>query len=79
MRANKKPNLNDLRLSKPGIIKEADLIMLLYMESYYKMDSKAPAELIIAKNTNRNTGVVRLDYDINIRSFDSLSLSAQRK
>ena len=63
MRAEKKPQLSDLRESG-SIEQDADLVMFLYRDEYYDRDTSRPniAELIIAKNRNGATGVVPLKF-----------------
>lgn len=71
-REDKRPQLSDLRESG-SIEAEADLVMLLYRESYYKSkeehraetynpDEASPAEIIVAKHRNGPTGKVILGF-----------------
>jgi len=71
-RDDKRPQLSDIRESG-SIEAEADLVMLLYRESYYKAkeehreevqnyDEVQPAEIIIAKHRNGPTGKVILGF-----------------
>ena len=64
MRAEKKPQLSDLRESG-SIEQDADIVMFLYRDEYYNHDTENQniAELIIAKNRNGATGVVRLQFE----------------
>ena len=52
-RSPKKPQLSDLRESG-NLEQDADLVMFIYREDYYKPDSERPgeADLIIAKHRN---------------------------
>ncbi len=69
-RASHKPGLTDLRESG-SIEQDADIVMLLYRESYYADKNDDPenvpdphkAECIIAKNRNGETGTVDLYWD----------------
>ena len=63
-RVNKRPVLSDLRESG-SIEQDADLVLMLYRESYYnstikKNENITPAELIIAKHRNGPLGIVDL-------------------
>jgi replicative DNA helicase len=63
-RVNKRPVLSDLRESG-SIEQDADLVLMLYRESYYnstikKNENITPAELIIAKHRNGPVGIVDL-------------------
>ena len=55
MRAEKIPQLSDLRDSG-SIEQDADVVMLLHREEYYKHDDSKRADLIIAKNRRRRNG-----------------------
>lgn len=63
MRAEKKPQLSDLRESG-SIEQDADIVMFLYREDYYERDTANEniAELIISKNRNGATGIVPLHF-----------------
>lgn len=73
MRAEKKPQLSDLRESG-SIEQDADLVMFLYRDEYYDRDTNRPniAELIIAKNRNGATGVVPLKFTKEYVLFETL-------
>lgn len=61
-RQDKRPNLSDLRDSG-AIEQDADIVMMLYRESYY--DDKAEqstAEVIVAKNRHGALGVAKLGW-----------------
>ena len=81
-REGNRPRMSDLRESG-SIEQDADVIMLLHREEYYHIqdedwkmenpDKVGLAELIIAKQRNGPTGVVRLSWDskaTRFRSFD---------
>ena len=64
-RVDKRPILSDLRESG-SIEQDADLILLLYKSSNYNQVDKQTAtliELIIAKQRNGPTGVIKLKFD----------------
>lgn len=65
MRADKRPQLSDLRESG-SIEQDADIVMFLYREEYYnrdETDNQNIAELIVAKNRNGKTGSVSLRFE----------------
>ena len=69
--------LSDLRESG-AIEQDADVIMLLHREDYYRMSEPdfTPdniAEVIIAKQRNRPTGTVKLTFDSKTTTFKNLS------
>lgn len=71
MRAEKMPQLSDLRDSG-SIEQDADVVMLLHREEYYKHDDSKRADLIIAKNRNGATGIVPLKFEKEYLLFDNL-------
>lgn len=73
-RQEKKPQLADLRESG-AIEQDADLIIFVYREEVYKKDTenKGIAELIIGKQRNGPTGIVKLSYFDKYTSFENLS------
>ena len=75
-RTNKRPMLSDLRESG-SIEQDADLVMMLYRDSYYNPDSpdRNVAEVILAKHRNGPTGVVKLLFDPNLTRFVNLAKS----
>jgi replicative DNA helicase len=72
-----RPRMSDLRESG-SIEQDADVIMLLHREDYYKMNEPdfMPdniAEIIIAKQRNGPTGTVKLTFDSRTTTFKNLS------
>lgn len=73
-RGDKRPILSDLRDSG-AIESDADVVMFLYRDSYYKEtkkeEAKATTEIHIAKNRNGDTGRVNLYFDKYCTRFHS--------
>lgn len=74
MRADKRPQLSDLRESG-SLEQDADIVMFLYRDEYYtREECETPdiAELNIAKNRNGATGTVRLHFSKATTAFKDL-------
>lgn len=71
MRAEKKPQLSDLRDSG-SLEQDADIVMFLYRDEYYNPDdeeNKNLAELIVAKNRNGSTAALTLFFQKETMQF----------
>jgi replicative DNA helicase len=74
-RTNKRPMLADLRESG-AIEQDADNIIFIYRDDYYtkdKSDEPGIAELLIGKQRNGPTGVVKCRFDASCIRFDNLT------
>ena len=72
-REDKRPMLSDLRESG-AIEQDADIVMFLYRDDYYKEDSEKRniAECIVAKNRHGETGKVELRWMPEYTTFGTL-------
>lgn len=77
-RTDHRPMLSDLRESG-AIEQDADVVMFLYRDEYYNPDSedKNIAEVIVAKQRNGPTGVVKLAWLGQYTKFANLELRRQ--
>ena len=76
-RTDKKPMLSDLRDSG-AIEQDADTVMFLYRDEYYKTDAGADtegsiAEIIVAKNRHGSTGSVKVGWIGRYTKFRSIA------
>jgi len=72
-RADKRPMLSDLRESG-AIEQDADEVLFIYRDDYYKENSEAKnqAEIIIAKNRHGETGKVMVQWLPEFTTFANL-------
>ncbi|MBQ7320463.1 MAG: replicative DNA helicase [Clostridia bacterium] len=82
-RTDKKPMLSDLRDSG-AIEQDADVVMFLYRNEYYKTDGDPSnerdgdiAEVIIAKNRHGSTGTVRMGWIGRFTKFRTIADESQ--
>jgi len=71
-REGHRPRMSDLRESG-SLEQDADVIVLLHRDNYYDPDKDNTAELIIAKQRNGPTGVVKLTFLSHFMRFESLA------
>jgi replicative DNA helicase len=77
-REDHRPRMSDLRESG-SIEQDADVVMLLHREDYYRREDEGredkdnTAEVIIAKQRNGPTGMVKLSFSSQFTRFDNLA------
>jgi len=74
-REGHRPRMSDLRESG-AIEQDADVILLLHREEYYKRDDptvRNQAEVIVAKQRNGPTNVIKVHFDTRFTRFSNLS------
>ncbi len=73
-RTDKRPMLSDLRDSG-AIEQDADIVLFLYRDEYYKdkTDAQSVAEVIIAKNRHGSTGTVQMGWLGQYTKFTTLA------
>ncbi|MEA1939934.1 MAG: replicative DNA helicase [Candidatus Caldatribacteriota bacterium] len=73
-RNERRPRLSDLRESG-AIEQDADLVIFIYREDYYKTktDKKGIAEIIVSKQRNGPTGTVNLTFVKEYAKFENLA------
>lgn len=80
-RADKKPQLSDLRESG-ALEQDADLVIFLYRQAYYDRDEDRPStektEVLISKHRNGPIGQVDLAFESNINAFYNFSESGPK-
>lgn len=79
-RSDKRPVLSDLRESG-AIEQDADIVMFLYRDDYYKEDTneKNIAECRIAKNRSGETGTFKLGWNGKYTKFSNLEFAVKEE
>ncbi len=75
-REGHRPRMSDLRESG-ALEQDADVILLIHREEYYKpqsVEAQGIAEVIIAKQRNGPTDIIKLNFNKRLTRFDNLSL-----
>lgn len=80
-REGHRPRMSDLRESG-AIEQDADVVMLLHREEYYKPHDESPdikgvAEVIVAKQRNGPVGTIKLNFNARLTRFDNLSMAPE--
>ena len=81
LRENKRPLMSDLR-SSGEIEQDADCIIMVYRDEYYKKeesDDKGLAEIIVAKNRMGQIGWVKCNFDGQYSKFSDMELNIYDK
>jgi Replicative DNA helicase len=80
-KADKRPTLADLRESG-DIEAAADVVMFIHREDYYKKENNTNdsiSEIIVAKNRNGESGVIKLNFNKRIQKFSELGFNEPDK
>ena len=76
-RVGNRPRMSDLRESG-AIEQDADVVLLLHREEYYKREDASVqgiAEVIVEKQRNGPTGLVKLHFNKQLTRFDNLTVN----
>ena len=82
-REDKRPLMSDLKESG-SIEQDADIVMFLYCDDYYKFKSKdrpqlSPTELIISKHRSGGTGTIDLIFERTYTNFKNVIKSEEKE